>query len=322
MIYNNFKPSSVLTVASKCLLESAIDDLLKCGVPAEDILAQLVQRMDQIDMGQAPEPEKQKARDELLPFIEKQMMFDDPDFGADNSGIFSDGWTPKGFQRESFNEQADRPGSDWVLWQSLKDIFGRKKKATEPTRHHAVPRKPQMPKAELDAHSHLSKATTHLNAAYAHHLMSDHGKRDAALKHAQRHINHATRQLLSGDGNVSPAKLKSGWAAVTKGIHKLNGAMRESRLTPELDALTESLAKSGSSPGSRSKQCPVEAHISSALAHAKLARQAQGNAREHHLRITDVHVSRALEHEGFQPYYEGHPLRGKLAALHSTLRGL
>jgi len=62
--------------------------------------------------------------------------------------------------------------------------------------------------------------------------------------------------------------------------------------------------------------------LSSALLHAKLARRSQGNRREHHLKIADVCVSRALEHKGEQPYQEGHPLRAKLKALHATLKGL
>jgi hypothetical protein len=97
----------------------------------------------------------------------------------------------------------------------------------------------------------------------------------------------------------------------------LNSAMRESRLTPQLDALTESLAKSGSSPVWRSKQSSVEDHISSALAHATIARQSRGNTREHHLKIADVYVSKAMEDRGAQAYYDGHPLMAKMKALHA-----
>jgi hypothetical protein len=88
--------------------------------------------------------------------------------------------------------------------------------------------------------------------------------------------------------------------------------MREARLTPQVAALAESL----------SKETTIDDHVSSALLHAKLARQSQGNTREHHLKLADVYVSKALEHKGSQRYQEGHPLRGKLAALHSTLKGL
>jgi hypothetical protein len=97
--------------------------------------------------------------------------------------------------------------------------------------------------------------------------------------------------------------------------------MRESRLAPKVDAIAECLAEAAL-PLSRRTPESIDAHISSALRHATIARQSLGPSREHHLKIADAYVSRALSHKGSQPYHDKHPLRAKMASLHQTLKGL
>jgi hypothetical protein len=97
--------------------------------------------------------------------------------------------------------------------------------------------------------------------------------------------------------------------------------MKESRLTLQLDALAEALTEAAL-PLSRRKPESIDDHVSSALRHATIARQSFGPSREHHVKLANAYVDRAMAHKGSQPYHEGHPLRAKMAALHATLKGL
>jgi hypothetical protein len=134
----NLYVSCVRTLLGESGAAAPYESLLRAGAKPLDLLAKLVTHLDAINMSAASEEEKEKARDELLRFVEANMMFP----ATDNGLTFAD-YTPHGFQRESVNEQVDL--NEWGLPNTLRALFGGNKKKP------AKPRRPRMPKATSSA---------------------------------------------------------------------------------------------------------------------------------------------------------------------------